>query len=93
MFTQVDSYDHHYKLLQDITNHMKNLLTIPISDGMIRLHNGNMIPKKTTEVWYLLVEWKDGSSIWITLKDLKTSNPGEFTEYAAGNRLDVYPAF
>ena len=56
MFTQVDSEGHHYQLLQDITNHRKDRLAIPISDGMIRLHNRNMVPKKKTRGWDLLVE-------------------------------------
>ena len=40
-----------------------------------------------------MAEWKDSSSSWIPLKDLKASNPVELSEYAAGNRLDVDPAF
>ena len=40
-----------------------------------------------------MVDWKDDSSIWILLKYLKSSNPVELAEYAAGNRLDVEPAF
>ena len=32
---------------------------------MIRLHNRNMVPKKKTRGWDLLVEWKDGSFSWI----------------------------
>ena len=39
------------------------------------------------------MKWKDGSSIWIPLKDLKAPNPVELAEYTAGNRLDVEPAF
>ena len=34
MFTQVDFEGHHYQLLQDITDHRKEWLTRPISDGM-----------------------------------------------------------
>ena len=93
MFTQVDSEGHHYQLLQEITDHMKYKSSIPISDGIIRLCNGNMVPKKATRGWDLLVEWKDGSSSWIPLKNLKASNPVELAKYAAGNRLDVEPAF
>ena len=93
MFTQVDSEVHHYQLLQEITDHRKYRSAIPISDGMIRFHNGNMVPKKTTRGWDLLVEWKDGSYRWIPLKDLKAYNPVELAEHAAGNRLDVDPAF
>ena len=48
MFTQVYSEGHHYQLLQEITDHRKDRSSIPISDGMIRLRNGNMVPKKTT---------------------------------------------
>ena len=39
------------------------------------------------------MEWKEGYSSWITLKDLKASNQVELAKYAAGNCLDVEPAF
>ena len=93
MFTQVDSESHHYQLVQQITDNRKDWSAIPISDGVIRLHNGNMVPKKITRGWDIWVEWKDGSSIWIPLKYLKASNPVKLAEYAAGNHLDVEPAF
>ena len=93
MSAQVYSEGHHYQLLQEITDHSKYRSAIPISDGMIRLHNGNVVPKKTTRGWDLLVEWKDSSSSWIPLKDLKAYNPVELAEYAAGNLLDIQPAF
>ena len=93
MPSQVGSEGHHYYFLQDITNHRKERLEIPISDGMIRLHNGNMVTKKTTQGWELLVEWKDSSSSWIRLKDMKGSNPVELAEFAAGKRLYIEPAF
>ena len=93
IFTQVDSEGHHYQLLQEITDHRKDRSAIPISYGMNRFHNGNMVPKKTTRGWDLLVEWKDGSSSWIPFKDFKAPNPVELAKYAAEKRLDVEPAF
>ena len=41
--------------------------------------------------WSLLVEWKDGGSHWIPLKDLKESNPIEVAEYAITNKIVATP--
>ena len=60
---------------------------------MIHSQNGNMVQNKTTQGWDLLVDWKDGYSSWIPLKYVKVSNPVELAEYAAGNRLNIEPAF
>ena len=90
---KVDSEGHHYQLLKDITDHRKDCSAISISDSINRSHNGNMITKKTTQGWDLLVECKDGSSSWISFKYLKVSSPVELAEYAAGNRLDAEPTF
>ena len=86
MFAQVDSKGHHYQLLKEITDHRKDRSAIPISYELIRLHNGNMVPKKTKGL-------KDSTSRWIPLKYLKASNPVELAKYLAGNCLDVVPSF
>ena len=49
--------------------------------------------KKTTAGWELKVEWKGGSTSWITLKSLKETNPVEVAEYAWDNKIDEEPAF
>lgn len=51
------------------------------------------IPKITTRGWELEVQWKDGSTSWIPLKDLKESNPIEVAEYAVANKIAEEPAF
>ena len=48
---------------------------------------GNRTAKKTTRGWELCVEWKDGTSNWVKLKDLKDSNPVELAEYAVANAV------
>jgi hypothetical protein len=40
-----------------------------------------------------LIRWKDGSTQWTRLADLKESNPVELAEYAIGNKLVNEPAF
>jgi len=41
----------------------------------------------------LNVQWKDGSSDWVPLKDLKESYPIQVAEYAVANKLAEEPAF
>jgi hypothetical protein len=44
--------------------------------------------------WKLLCSWKDGSSDWVDLKDLKDLNPIKVAEYAmANNKIQEEPAF
>jgi hypothetical protein len=47
----------------------------------------------TTKGWKLLVEWKDGLTDWLPLKDLKESYPVQVAEYAVANKIAEQPAF
>jgi hypothetical protein len=40
-----------------------------------------------------LCQWRDGSSSWVPLVNLKDSNPVELAEYAVANRIHEEPAF
>ena len=75
MFAQVDDEGNQYLLMNETTDHRKDKRAIPISDGITRGHNGNESPKITTCGWELLVQWKDGLTSWMELKDLKDSRP------------------
>ncbi len=48
---------------------------------------------QTTKGWQLLVWFKDQSTAWFKLKDLKESNPVEVAGYAASNGLAEEAAF
>eukprot|EP00978_Attheya_sp_CCMP212_P012594 scaffold31500_cov55-Attheya_sp.AAC.3 len=55
--------------------------------------NGNKHMRRTTKGWKLLVKWKDGSSYWLPLADLKELDPVQAAEYAVANKLENEPAF
>ena len=93
MYAQVDDEGNEFILLDEITDHRSDASAIPITDSTIRSANGSEKPKKTTQGWFLLVQWKDGSVSWEKLSDLKASNPVEVAEYAVANRLVEQPAF
>ena len=78
---------------KEICDHRKNKRAISIENGYDVSKNGNRTPKRTTVGWELLVEWRDGSTDWMALKDLKDTNPIELAEYAVANRISEEPAF
>ena len=49
--------------------------------------------KKTTRGWEFCVQWKDSTTSWARLADLKESNPIEVAEYAMTQGIDHEPAF
>jgi hypothetical protein len=62
-------------------------------NGYITSKNGNRTQKWMTSGWELLVEWCNGSSDWVPLKnmqDLKDTNP---VELDMTNKITEEPAF
>ena len=49
--------------------------------------------RHTTIGWEFLIEWKEGSRFWMSLKVLKKSNPIEVAEYVITLGLANKPAF
>ena len=85
LMSQVDSEVHHYQVLTEVTDQKKDDNAIAKVGGFIKSSSGNLHQKRTTPVWKLLVEWKDGSVDWVPLKDLKQSSPVDLAEYAVAD--------
>jgi hypothetical protein len=49
--------------------------------------------KRSTIGWQVCCQWKDGSTSWENLADLKESHPLETAEYAVTHGIDHKPAF
>ena len=93
IFSQCDEEGREFMLVNEIIDHKSDATAIPIVDGYTTSQNGNQVPKKTTRGWKLLVEWKNGTSTWRSLAELKESHPIEVAEYAVANRIQEEPAF
>ena len=81
IFSYIDDEGHHFQLLSDISYHKSYCNAISISDGFIKLRNGNDVPNNIMDGCKLQVEWKDGLTSWVTLKYLMASNPLESAEW------------
>ena len=76
---------------KEISDHCTHGHTINKNDGFVASKNGNRTPKRTTSGWELLVEWKDGSSDCVPLKDLKDTGLVELVEYVVANKISEEP--
>ena len=93
MISQVDSEGRHYQVLTGVTEHSRYDSAITKVNGFIKYSNGNLHQNSTDNVWKLLVECKYGLVDWVTLKELKQSNPVQLAEYAMSNEISDEPKF
>ena len=89
----MDEEGHRQLLMNEIIDHRKNDDAIEREDAFYTTRQGTKRRKMTTKGWELCVQWKDGSSNWIALKDLKHSYPVELAEYSIKYDLKDEPAF
>jgi len=82
ILAQVDDEGNRFVMLESIVDHRTDGNEIKKDDAFIRAHNGGKRRKQTTRGWEILLEWKDGSSTWETLKDVKESYPVQLAEYS-----------
>jgi hypothetical protein len=92
IYSQVDDDGNRFLLLGEIINHRSDHTAISIDDKFIT-HGSNRILRRTTQGWFLQVQWRDGTTSWEPLRNLKESNPVEVAEYAVANKLVEQAAF
>ena len=73
MITQCDIEGNQHLLLDCISNFKINEHTFQMTDKDVII-KGRKYLKKTTKGLYLYCNWKDGTSTWERLADLKESN-------------------
>jgi hypothetical protein len=93
MYSQLDAEGNRHALISEIIDHKANNRAMKIADGTFIDKRGRSRPRITTQGWSLLVEWKDGTSSWVPLIDLKQSFPIQVAEYAVNNKIAEEPAF
>ena len=93
VFAQVDQDGNRQVLLDEIIHYRTTSNEVKQQDAFITTRTGTQRRRETTIGWELLVQWKDGRTNWITLKDLKESYPVQVAEYSVGARISMEPAF
>ena len=92
MISQCDLEGNQFLLMDSIVDHKKDGHAVELADQYVYV-NGRQHQRKTTKGWKLCVQWKDGTTTWERLADLKESYPVEVAEYAVVNKISHEPAF
>jgi hypothetical protein len=93
LIAQVDKEGRRQMMMTAIVDHWVLPDAIPKSQGTYENSYGVRRCKATTRGWELLVEWRDGSSDWVALKDLKEAYPVELAHKAKDHKIGDEPAF
>ena len=81
MFSQCDDAGNQYRLMSGIVDHKSNDKAVSNSDQYVVIR-GRKLPRNTTVGWKLCVEWRDGSTSWEQLSDMKEAYPVLVAKYA-----------
>jgi len=79
--------------MDGIIGHKKNDHALEGDDAFVVTRRGQRKLRQTTRGWDFQVQWRDGTTQWIPLKDLKESNPVDVAEYAVARGIADEPAF
>jgi len=93
LYAQCDAEGRRHLVFKEIVDHRQSPTALTKEEAYVTGHNGNWHKKKTTKGWDICVEWRDGSTSWLPLKDVKQANPIELAEYATANKISDEPAF
>ena len=93
ILSQVDEEGNSYQMLDEIMEHRKLDTALNGDEAYIVTPRGQRKLKKTTQGWQLRILWKDGSTSWVNLRDMKDSFPVEVAEYSVAAGINEEPAF
>ncbi len=92
MYAQCNIDRNECLLLECLINIQKDHTAISL-DKQKSVHNGQEYMRRTTLAWHVCCQWKDGSTSWEKLSDLKESHPLQVVEYAVEMGVDHEPSF
>jgi hypothetical protein len=78
LYSRVDAEGHEHIIMQEILDHKFDGNLLPRDDLIIP---GTNQMRRTTKGCRLLISWKDGSSTWVPLADMKESYPVQVAEF------------
>ena len=93
LFSQINEEGNQHAIFDSIIDHRTDGTEVLLKDSIIISKNGGRRKRETTKGWEILIQWKDGSTTWEKLKDIKECYPSEMADYAVDKSIHNAPAF
>ena len=93
IYAQVDEEGKKHVIVDEIIDHRSDASAVIGDDSNHSNRHGKQHRRRTTRGWQLLVQWRDGTTDWIPLRQLKESFPVQVADYAVANKIASEPAF
>ena len=92
IYAQCDAYGNEYLLQDSLVCYHKDNKGISLTEQQISIWV-RPVTHKTTAVWQICYQWKDGSISWDKLFKSKESLPRQIAEFGVAQGIDHEPAF
>ena len=93
LYAQCNPDGNQYVLLDAIVDYRRDPDVAVRRNDQVKIVNGKKVVSRSTRGWELCCEWKDGSTSWQKLSDLKESHPLQVAEFALAAGIADEPAF
>ena len=93
IMNSADNNDQTPMFMDEIVRYRYNKDAIPRDNGWYLTPQGARKRIITTKGCDINVSWKDGTTSWVPLKDMKESNPLEVAKYVSRNNIESHPVF
>ena len=90
MYAQVDSEGNYTLLMNCMADYRRNYHALTIRDQKIVV-KGRTSLRRSTVGWFICIQWKDGSTSWEKLSDMKECYPVETVDYEVAQGIDHEP--
>ncbi|KAL7479384.1 hypothetical protein ACHAW6_005116 [Cyclotella cf. meneghiniana] len=93
LYAQCNPDRNQYIMLDIIMDYRKNLDVAISWNDQVKIINAKKVVSCSLHGWELCCEWRDGSTMWQKLLDLKESHPIQVAEFALAVGIANEPAF
>ena len=87
LFAQINQASEDKRLICEIIDHKTDESAVHTDNNNLTDNDGKITHCHTTKGWWLCVRYRDESTSWVKLKDLKDSNPLEFSDYGVAKKI------